>query len=95
MWNRQRRKVEKTGAGFHRLLTWMVGLVLFALSVSPGQAQSTRVALAPFTGHWKGTFVAYTDAGSGSTLSRPSTATDGRRESRLAPRWTATPTVGW
>ncbi len=38
--------------------------VLLALvGAAPAPAQPTRTALDPFTGHWKGSFVAYTHAG--------------------------------
>lgn len=57
--------VGSTGAAVHRSSAFL-GVVAFCLGLLgpvPTSAQLTQAALKPFTGHWKGPFVAYTYAG--------------------------------
>jgi hypothetical protein len=60
-----RRKVGTVGVAVHRAVYLMSGMLLL-LGLPGGaaaQEQSLRDALRPFTGHWRGAFVAYTYAG--------------------------------
>ncbi len=59
------QKVGSMRAAVHRYapILVLVGLLLGGMGGTPVSAQPTRAALAPFTGHWKGPFVAYTHAG--------------------------------
>lgn len=52
------RKVPRARRSVHRSLVALA--VAGVLLAAPSAAQPTRAALAPFTGHWKGPFVAYT-----------------------------------
>ncbi|MFB6247031.1 MAG: hypothetical protein ABEL97_00500 [Salinibacter sp.] len=61
--DRQGGNVENDCVEIHRRSLWIGGLLLLVLGSVPAQAQPTRAALEPFTGHWKGAFVAYTPAG--------------------------------
>jgi hypothetical protein len=61
---RSGQKLGRGGVGIHPgVALWIGGLLLLALGAPPAGAQPTRAALEPFTGHWKGAFVAYNYAG--------------------------------
>jgi hypothetical protein len=59
------QKVASARAAVHRYAPILIlATVLLGLGGrAPAPAQPTRAALEPFTGHWKGPFVAYTPAG--------------------------------
>lgn len=59
------RKIGSTPAAVHQCGPALVlaALLLGLMGSAPAPAQPTRAALEPFTGHWKGPFVAYTYAG--------------------------------
>jgi len=58
------QKVGNVCAAVHRTAALGIAVLLLALACgSAAHAQPTRAALEPFTGHWKGPFVAYTYAG--------------------------------
>lgn len=58
-------KVGSAKSAFHRCGTLLVLAAVLAglLGGRSASAQPARTALEPFTGHWKGWFVAYTQAG--------------------------------
>jgi hypothetical protein len=59
------RKVASARTPVHRYgpLLVFVAVLLGLAGRAPASAQPARAALQPFTGHWKGPFVAYTYAG--------------------------------
>jgi hypothetical protein len=61
--DRQGDNLGRDGVGIHRWRPWIAAGLLLVLGGTSAQAQPTRAALEPFTGHWKGAFVAYTAAG--------------------------------
>jgi hypothetical protein len=60
-----RCKVGTADVGIHRevLLAGLIAFLAGLVGGGPAHAQSLRAALEPFTGHWRGPFVAYTYAG--------------------------------
>jgi hypothetical protein len=57
-------KIESQHAAVHRIAALLLVCVLAGLlGRVPVQAQPTRTALEPFTGHWRGPFVVYTHTG--------------------------------
>jgi len=58
-------KIEKARPAVHwgHVPVLIVSLLLMLVGLAPVHAQPTKAALEPFTGHWKGPFVAYTYSG--------------------------------